>query len=124
MIRFLANLSVENQLIDALSKSTPGAMDLARNYRHYGSPRTGYQHKAFIKNVKAFVRIGLLVYPKVRIGTDERALNEIDIVSTFEGNEMVLSRKSRIESLSKPTVAVTRHSQELADFLADTTAAH
>jgi hypothetical protein len=67
--------------------------------------------------VKAFARIGLLVYPKVRIGTRERAPNEIDIVSTLEGNEMVLSRRSRIESLSKLTVAVTRHTQELADFL-------
>ena len=117
MIKFLASLSIENQLIDALNESTPGVMDLARDYGNHRSQRAGYESKAFVKNLKAFVRIGLLVYPKGRVVTTESDLDEIDVVSTLEGNETVISRKSRVGPLSKPAVAVTRHLQELAAFL-------
>ena len=118
MIKALANSSIENQLINTLEQSAPATINFGKNYEDYRRQRTGYEHKAFIKNVKAFVRIGLLVYLKGRLDASRGSLDgEVNVVSALDGQRKLIPQKSRTGTVMKPTVALTKHAQELAAFL-------
>jgi hypothetical protein len=118
MITALAESSIDYQLVSVAGQSAQKTIKLAKDYRKYRKQRFGFQHKAFKKNMRAYARIGLVIPQKGWIDSQTDFADSVGIVSSFDGQKRLVSQKSTsTTSAMGPTVAVTKHAQELAAFL-------
>lgn len=96
-------------------------VNLLNIYRQVGGDKLQYTREAFMKNVRAYRRIGLFEAPS---GAEywkskpsaTKFKDKLILVKTLQGNILVESSRSRREIMNR-LIVVTRHFQHLSTFL-------